>query len=466
MSPIPPRELKREIGLTSATVLVIANMIGSGIFTTSGFILAELGSPTALLLCWLLGGLFALAGALCYGELGAMLPRAGGEYAYLREAFGPLPAFVSGWISLIVGFSAPIAAAAIAFATYFLGGSREPWLALEIAGIAWPGISPVTLLACAAVLVLSLVHYHSLRLGQGVQNLLTAFKLGIILLFIVLGFWLGEGDLGHLRQMVPNTDGTLASFAVALIVVSFAYSGWNAASYLGGEIQHPERNLPLALAAGTLLVTLLYLLINLVYLYALQPTAMSGVLEVGTAAASALFGPAIGGVLGMAIALGLLSAMSAMIMAGPRVYFAMARDGLFIRGLAEIHGTRATPARAILLQAGIAMSMILVAAYEVLLIYIGFTLSLSAMLTVLGLIRLRRRRPDLPRPYRTPGYPVTPWLFIAVSLWIVLHTLVSKPLVGLYGIATLLLGVLLYRVFYVTKKDAAELAPLRSESTS
>lgn len=454
MTQAPTRELKREIGPVSATVAVIANTVGTGIFTTSGFILAELDSPSALLFCWLLGGLFALAGALCYGELGAMLPRAGGEYAYLREAFGPLPAFLSGWISLIVGFSAPIAAAAIAFATYLLGGPGEPWLALHIAGRTWVSLSAVTALACAAVVALSLVHYHSLRLGQGVQNLLTALKLGLMLLFVVVGLWLGEGDLGHFGQSLPQTQASAGSFAVALIFVSFAYSGWNAAAYLGGEIREPGRNLPLALILGTAVVVALYLAVNLVYVYALPPQAMSGMLEIGTGAAVALFGPRIGEAVGLAIALGLLSVMSAMIMAGPRVYFAMARDRLFFQRVGAVHAVRGTPAQAILLQGAIAIAMILLAAYDTLLVYIGFTLSLCTMLTVLGLLRLRRRRPDLARPYRTFGFPVTPWLFIAGNLWIVLYTLASRPVVGLYGVATLAAGGALYRLL-----DRARRAP-------
>ncbi|EXJ14207.1 APC family permease [Imhoffiella purpurea] len=466
MSQAQPSELRREIGLVSATVLVVANMIGSGIFTTSGFILAELGSPTALLLCWLLGGLFALTGALCYGELGAMLPRAGGEYAYLRASFGPLPAFVSGWISLIVGFSAPIAAAAIAFATYFLGGASDPWLVLGSGEHPWISLSPVTLLACAAVVVLSLVHIHSLRLGQGVQNLLTAFKIGFILVFIGAGLWLGQGDLGHLSQSLSDSGVSASSFAVALIFVSFAYSGWNAAAYLGGEIRRPGRNLPLALALGTLLVTLLYLLLNLVYLYALPPQAMNGLLEIAGGAADALFGSSIGALFGLAIALGLLSVMSAMIMAGPRVYFAMARDGVFFRRFGSVHAERHTPAQAILLQALIAILMILVAAYDALLVYIGFTLSLSSMLTVIGLMRLRRRSPDLPRPYRTLGYPVTPLIFIAGNLWIVLYTLSSKPVVGLYGLATLLLGGFIYRFLRPTDGPPDAVKPLPSEPST
>ncbi|MBK1649681.1 APC family permease [Rhabdochromatium marinum] len=441
-----PQKLARRIGLISATVLVVANMVGTGIFTTSGLILAELGSPTALLLCWLLGGLFALTGALCYAELGAMLPRAGGEYVYLRESFGPLPAFISGWISLIVGFSAPIAAAAIAFATYLLGANQPDWPIIEIGGQTLVSVSPITALACAAVILLSLAHYHSLQMGQGMQNLLTSFKIGLILTFIIGGFWFGEASI---RPVIADST-TMPSggqLAVALIFISFAYSGWNAAAYVGGEIRQPERNLPLALIIGTLLVILLYVLLNLTYLYALPVSAMAGVLDVGTAAATALFGGEIGRLFGIAIAVGLLSVISAMIMAGPRVYYAMARDGLFFRRFGRVHEVRETPAQAILFQGAIAVGMILVAAYDALLIYIGFTLSLMAMLTVLGLIALRRSQPKRPRPYRVLGYPFTPWLFIAGNLWIAIYTIVNRPMAGIVGVATLALGAILYQLF-------------------
>lgn len=437
-------QLTRQIGLLSALVLVIANMVGSGVFTTSGFILTELGSPGTLMWCWLLGGAFALTGALCYGELGAMLPEAGGEYAYLSRAFGPLPAFLSGWISLIVGFSAPIAAAAIAFATYFLGGSGASWFELSLLDMTLIRVSPVTLLACATVIGLSLVHVHSVHLGKRVQNALTLFKIVFIALFIIGGFAWGHGSFSHLGESLSADSWSASGFAVSLIFVSFAYSGWNAAAYLGSEITRPERNLPLALVGGTVLVMGLYLLLNLVFIYALPPQAMSGTLEVGLSAATALFGNTIGTLFAQAIALGLLSVLSAMIMAGPRVYFAMARDNLFFQRCAQVHKTRHTPAEAIAFQAVIAIGIIVSTAYDTLLIYVGFTLSLSAMTTVIGLIRLRRLAPDLPRPYRTFGYPLTPAIFILGNLWIMVYTIHSRPMVGLAGIVTIGVGALLY----------------------
>jgi APA family basic amino acid/polyamine antiporter len=338
-------QLKREIGLFSAIAIVVANMVGTGIFTTSGFILQEVGSPAALLLSWMIGGAFALCGALCYGELGARYPQAGGEYVYLREAFGKPVAFLSGWISLIVGFSAPIAAAAIAFATYLLktvGAPGGPDHTVELFGAPVLTVSLPVMLAIAVVLLISALHGHSLRAGSRVQNLLTLFKIALVVGFVVAGLLSSQGATGHFSGSF--SAGTLldGKFAVALIFISFAYSGWNAAAYLGGEIKRPSRNIPLAMLTGTLIVTALYLLLNLVYVYALPADEMKGVMEVAAAAGARLFGPGIGRWLNGAIALGLLSVLSAMILAGPRVYYAMSRTASsspFSAGSA----TRATP---------------------------------------------------------------------------------------------------------------------------
>jgi len=324
--------LKREIGLFTAAVLVVANMIGTGIFTTSGFIIQELGHPMVLLLCWLIGGIFALSGALCYGELGAAFPEAGGEYVYLRESFGKLVAFLSGWISLLVGFSAPIAATAIAFATYssgILSLPAHPQFSLTISGITFLTVSPVNILAIASIVILSLVHYHSIKIGSRVQNTLTSFKILIIVLFITGGFLLGTGSLSHFSGGLSLASMFQGKFAVSLIFVSFAHSGWNAASYLGSEIKEPSRNIPIALFTGTLLVLILYLLLNAVYIYALPAGRMSGVLEIGSMSASSLFGENIGKYFGGAIAIGILSALSAMILTGPGLLRHVQRRPLF-----------------------------------------------------------------------------------------------------------------------------------------
>jgi len=317
--------LRREIGLFSATILVIANMVGTGIFTTSGFILAEVGSARALLLCWLFGGIFALCGALCYGELGARFPRAGGEYVFLTESFGRPVGFLSGWISLFVGFSAPIAAAAIAFATYSFQAFSIPMgdpmvIAIgewQIATLSW-----LNAVAIAAVILFSLLHYHSLHVGSNVQNGLTVFKIALIVVFIVAGVLFGKGSAANFLA-APTETLSAEKFAVALIFVSFAYSGWNAAAYLGGEIVRPQRNIPLALGLGTATVIVFYLLLNAIYIYALPAGQMQGVLEIGARSAMALFGTHISKFFSGAVALGILSVLSAMILTGPRIYYAM-----------------------------------------------------------------------------------------------------------------------------------------------
>lgn len=447
----PNSQLKRDIGLFSAIAVVVANMVGTGIFTTSGFILQEVGSSAALLLGWLVGGAFALCGALCYGELGARYPRAGGEYVYLREAFGRPLAFLSGWTSLIVGFSAPIAAGAIAFATYLLkavGAAPGTGRVFAVSGVPVFTFSLPVILAIAVVLLLSVLHVHSLRVGSRVQNLLTLFKIALIIGFIVAGMISSGGSTGHFSGGVSLGLLLDGKFAVALIFISFAYSGWNAAAYLGGEIRRPSRNIPLAMLVGTLIVTALYLLLNLVYIYALPADEMAGVMEVAAAAGTRLFGHSIGRWLNGAISLGLLSVISAMILAGPRVYYAMSRDGIFFPLFGRVSDVRHTPAHAIGLQAAIAIAMIVSASYDKLLVYIGFTLSLFAMMTVIGLMRVRRSNPGKGPAYRTWGYPVTPLAFILGNLWIIYFSIRSRPAPAVCGIVTIAAGLAMYFYFY------------------
>jgi APA family basic amino acid/polyamine antiporter len=448
-------ELKRQISLFSATILVVANMVGTGIFTTSGFIMEELGNPQTMLLCWLVGGVFALCGALCYGELGAMFPKAGGEYVFLRESFGKCVGFLSGWISLIVGFSAPIAAASIAFATYFLRTLPVPFeleYTLPFLGVNILTISPVTLLAAAIIILLSMIHYHSLVLGTRVQNGLTVFKICLIAFFVIAGLCMGKGSTCNFSEALDVKSLFQGKFAVSLIFVSFAYSGWNAAAYLGGEIEEPGRNIPLALFKGTLLVMCLYLLLNFVYIYALPVKEMSGVLEVGAKSAVSLFGDDVSKYFSGAIAIGLLSVLSAMIMTGPRVYYAMSKDGVFFVLFGKVSRFHRTPAYSIFLQAAIAIVMVITAAFDKLLLYIGFTLSLYSMLTVAGMMVLRMKRPALESNYRTFGYPLTPLLFILGNLWIIYFSIKSRPITSLFGLGTISLGILIY-IYFTDKKE-------------
>ena len=444
-------ELKREIGLFSAVAVVVANMVGTGIFTTSGFILQEVGSAAALLIAWTIGGAFALCGALCYGELGARFPQAGGEYVYLREAFGRPVAFLSGWISLIVGFSAPIAAAAIAFSIYLLkavGAAAGAAHVVTLAGVPIVTLSLPVVLAIAVVVALSILHVHSLRIGSRIQNLLTIFKIALIVGFIGTGIFFSGSSSDHFSGGLSPGVLLDGKFVVALIFISFAYSGWNAAAYLGGEIKRPSRNIPLAMLAGTLIVTSLYLLLNMVYVCTLPPEEMRGVMEVAAAAGARLYGPGVGRWVNGAISLGLLSVISAMILAGPRVYYAMSRDEIFFSLFGKVDATRHTPAHAIGLQAAIAIAMIVSASYEKLLVYIGFTLSLFAMLTVVGLMRLRFRDPGQGPAYRPWGCPLTPLIFILGNLWIIYFSISSRPAPVVWGIITIAIGLGMYVYFY------------------
>ncbi|KMY65726.1 hypothetical protein AAU61_20790 [Desulfocarbo indianensis] len=439
-------QLVRRVGLASAGCVIVANMVGSGIFTTSGFIMQMLGDPWWLLACWLVGGLIALTGALSYGELGARLPHAGGEYVFLRESFGPAWAFLSGWVSLVVGFSAPIAASAVAAAGYLLqawpGAPQEPFLAMG--GLA---LTAENLLALFFIAAFTLLHAKSLGLGISILNVLTVFKILVLAVLIAAGLSLWPASepwspLAAMGSQAPDAG----SVATALVFVSFAYSGFNAAAYLGGEIKNPRRNLPLALMWGTGLVMVLYLLLNVAYLAALGPAGIPGVKEIGALAAKALLGPGAGRALSAAVCLCLLSGLGAMILAGPRVYFAMARDGLFLGFLGRIDPASGLPSNAIWLQCLIAAIMVLTASFEALLFYIGFTLSLFAALAVAGLFALRRRDPR-PVAFRVPGYPLTPLVFIAANLAMVGFALVDNPWRGLPSGITLASGLALYWFF-------------------
>lgn len=450
----------------SATVLVIANMVGTGIFTTSGFIMAELGDPRALLLCWLCGGVFALCGALCYGELGARFPKAGGEYVFLRESFGRPVGFLSGWISLIVGFSAPIAAASIAFAGYFFQAFSIPAggnTVLSLFGLPLITLSPATVVAVAIISLFTLVHYHSLRMGSRVQNLLTLFKVVLVAGFLIAGFFLGNGSFDHLQTVnALPTPLSAEKFAIALIFVSFAYSGWNAAAYLGSEIIDPQRNIPRALFIGAAVVTCLYLLLNLIYIYAVSPGQMAGVMEIGATAAIHLFGEHVSRIFSGAVSLGILSVLSAMVMTGPRIYYAMSRDGVFFSVFGKLNSAHKTPASSIFLQAAIAVVMVLSASFETLLIYIGFTLSLFASLTVVGLMRIRMSASGDEGEYKTWGYPVTPIVFILCNLWIILFSIKSRPVTALIGLGTIGVGILVYCLFERKQSVKSGAVPLKA----
>jgi APA family basic amino acid/polyamine antiporter len=420
---------KKEIGFYTATSIVIANMIGTGVFTSLGFQVLGTQSTFALLLLWVIGGVVALCGALSYGELAASMPRSGGEYHYLSKIFHPAIGFLSGWVSVTVGFAAPVALAAMALGSY--------------SSKVFQGINPV-ILACGVVVALTLIHSTDLRMGSRFQNIFTFLKVTLIIVFISCGFIFGDG---HALSLMPTEQTSIdlmsSSFWVSLVYVSYAYSGWNASAYMAGEIENPQRNLPRSLFRGTLVVMGLYLLLNFIFLYTVPTGELAGQLEVGYLAADKIFGDTGGRIMGGVIALLLISSVSSMILAGPRVAQAMGEDIPLLR-LFAVKTQKGIPVYAILLQSCITIVLILTSSFENVLTYVGFTLSLFTFLTVLGLFVLRIRKPELARPYKTWGYPVTPIIFLALTGWTMIFVFRDKPVESLYGLATVGSGLIIY----------------------
>jgi basic amino acid/polyamine antiporter, APA family len=419
------------VGTKTAALLVVGSMIGTGVFTTTGLLVKDLGSPRAVLAAWIVGGLLALCGALSYAELVAALPRNGGEYQLLGRVYHPAIGFAAGVISVVVGFSAPLAASALAFGHY-------------VSSIV-PGLSPVAA-ALGIVVLLAALHATSVPAGGRFQAVVTSVEVALIVLFVAAGLLLGSPSRVLVTGPVPVLS-TLASpsFALSLIFVSFAYSGWNGAAYLAGEVRHPSRAIPIALLAGTALVTALYVALNAVFLSSAPLSDLSGVVEVGHVAAAKLLGDGAGLLVSVVIALVLASSVSAMLMAGPRVCEAMGVDHPRLAFLAY-RTRKGGPAAAVALQAALAVAMVLTSSFGALLSYVGFTLSLIAGLTVLGVIVLRSREPRLGRPYKTWGYPATPLLFVALSTWMAWHALLENPASSWVGLATIAFALASYAV--------------------
>ncbi|HEX5000654.1 MAG TPA: amino acid permease [Terriglobia bacterium] len=421
----------KPIGFQTATSLVIASMIGTGVFTSLGYQVLGIHSVFALLMLWVIGGIASLCGALAYGELGAAMPRSGGEYRYLSEIFHPALGFLSGWVSATVGFAAPVALAAMAMGDY--------------TSKVFPSIRPMGL-AAAAVILLTLIHAGNLRLGSWLQDVFTALKLILIVVFIAAGFVVGPAA-GHQIRLMP--DGSTwseifsQSFAISLFFVSYSYSGWNTSAYIAGEIKDPQRNLPRSLFWGTLAVTLLYVLLNFVFLYTTPADKLAGQVDVGYIAADSIFGALGGKIMGIMIALLLVSSVSSWIMAGPRVAQTMGQDIPLLGIFAKTTRT-GIPAFAIGVQSLISLLLIRTSTFDQVLTYIGFTLNLFTLMTVTGLIMLRIKRPEMQRPYRTWGYPYTVIVFLLIGLWLLVYGLIYKPTESLMGLGTVLTGLAVY----------------------
>ena len=410
-------------------------MIGTGVFTSLGFQVIDIHSGFALLLLWAIGGVFALCGALAYGELAAAMPRSGGEFHFLSRIFHPSIGFLAGWVSLTVGFAAPIALAAMAFGRYFIR--------------VVPGLSPVAI-SCAVVALVTLAHLRDLRFGSVFQNVFTLFKVVLILAFIGAAWMLtgssaiaGPSSIEFAPQAGDLEVVLGSNFAISLLYVMFAYSGWNAATYITGEVANPAVNVPRSLALGTGLVLVLYVGLNWAFLVSAPIADLGGQVEVGHIAATKIFGSTGGQLMSAMLCIALVSTISAMTWAGPRVTQVMGEDFAFFRAFAETH-EGGSPRRAILLQTGIVFVLLLTATFEVVLVYAQFTLVLSSFLTVLGVFWLRHKAPEMPRPYKTWGYPLTPLLFVIISLSTMGHTLWSRPKESLAGLATVAVGLLIY----------------------
>ena len=418
--------LARRLGPFDAAAIIVSNVIGGGILFTPPQVAASVPNPVLFLGTWIAGGLLAFAGAMAYAELAALRPRAGGEYVYLRAAYGKLAAFLTGWTSFVAGFSGAVAVSAVILSDYlgrFVPAAKDttPIFTVPIPFVPLT-VSRQAIIALAAIAIMSLIHLRGVGPGRLVTNVLAGLKVSALLIFIALGFSIGAGSTAHYTQSAGSVSG--AAWLLALIPVLFTYSGWNAAAYVAEEVRTPERNVPLALAMGTLAVIGVYFLLNLLFLYVLpvdQLAAVRGsVLDV---IADRLLGARAGDVMGIVSIVSIAASISAMVFAGPRVYYAMARDGLFFRGAARIHPRYHTPATSIIAQAVWSSMLVLSGSAQALTTYTGFSVVLFAGIAVASLFVLRAREPHAPRPFKAWGYPFAPAVFTIASALIVLNAL-------------------------------------------
>lgn len=430
----------KKIGLFTATSLIIANMIGTGVFTSLGFQALGISSGFALVFLWVVGGVVALCGALIYGEIGSRFPESGGEYYYLSKIYHPALGFLSGWVSITVGFAAPVAAASMAMSKYV--------------AYLYPEINK-TVFASGIVLLISFMHGIHFGLGKNFQNLFTSIKVLIITIFILAGLWAdGHGDVHFTLNQQASESIFSAAFAISLYFVGYSYSGWNAAAYIAGEIENPQKNLPKALFLGTGIVALLYISLNYVFLKVTPIAELKGQLEVGAIAATHIFGKTNGNIMSIIIAILLVSSISAMIMVGPRVSEAMGKTYAIFSFLTKRYNH--TPRIAIFIQGIISLFFIFTATFDQVITYIGFTLNLFLFMTVLGVFIVRyKKNPPQYSGYKTFLYPITPILFLIIETWVLVYGLIYKPIESQLGLVTVLSGLIFYYINHkITKKTA------------
>jgi len=430
----------RHLGVTSATLLVVASMIGVGIFTTTGYLVADVPSLSAILFAWGVGGAASLCGALAYAELSVLMPRNGGEYQILARLFHPAIGFMSAWVSLVVGFCAPIAASSLAFGKYLETAIPGGY---EFAASLCDAEAVTSLVAVALVVTLTLIHIFHVSHGSRFQNLFAVVKVMLLIAFIVVG--LSRGDVSRIgddsrpffKAMFTPT------FAIGLIYISYSYTGWNAAAYVAGEIRNPRRNLPIALGLGTLIVTALYLGLNVLYFAAVPYEQLAGVETVAHRTAAQLFGSEAARFVSLLLAVGLVSMVGAIIMTGSRVYETVGQDFAALSWLAR-RRPQGGPMVALFVQAAVALTMIAVGNLQAIIEYVGFTLALFSALTVCGVFVIRKRVEESQATFRMPGYPVTPLVFVLLMAWVVAVSIYQKPYISLIGVGTLAVGFVLY----------------------
>jgi APA family basic amino acid/polyamine antiporter len=445
----PSPALDRRLGPLDAAAIVVSNVIGGGIFFVPVIVAQMVPHGAAILWVWLAGGALAFAGAMAYAELSALRPRAGGEYVYLREAYGPLAAFLTGWTSFVAGFTGAIAANAVALAEYigrFLpaAGDSTPIITIPLPLLPLI-VSPKSIVALATIAILSLIHIRGLGPGRIVQNVLAGLKASALVAIIALGFTLGTGDTASIASgaAVP-----VSGMLLALVPIMFTYSGWNAATYVAEEVRDPGRNVPLALGLGTVAVIVIYVALNALYLYALPVAELAGLqgrlLDV---AGERLFGVGAANVLTIFTIVSLSASISAMTLAGPRVYYAMAKDGVFLPAAARIHPKFRTPVSAIVAQALWSAVLVLSGSLSQLVSYTGFAVVLFSAIAVSCVFVLRRRHPDAARPFRAWGYPWAPGIFVVAGALMCVNEMIRNGTTALAGLAVILAGLPVYFFF-------------------
>ena len=447
---VPDEGLVRAIGLGSAIMIVVGSVVGSGIFLTTGGMAALIPSASLLLAAWALGGVLAITGGLTYAEMGAMYPRSGGVYVFLREAYGGLPAFLYGWASLVVVISGSMAAVAVGFAEYL--SYFVPVLSTSHVLLAVPmpwgdfTVSAGQLVAAASLAVLGAVNYVGVRTGNMVNVVLTVAKVAGLSAIPILAIVAGTVSPSYTPVVPPDVARPVASFGVAMIAVLWTYESWYYVTYAAGEIRDPQRNVPRALVIGVLLLMGIYLAVNVAYLHALTIDEMRGVTRIAEKAASALMGAGGAAFIAGTVVISTFGCNAAGLLGGSRVLFAMARDGVFLPAASRVHPRYRTPHVAVVALTGWSIVLALSGTYEQLFTYVMFSSILFSVAAGLALFRLRRTHPQHPRPYRAWGYPIVPAIFVLGSAAFVVNTLLERPVESIAGLGLLLIGVPVYRL--------------------